>query len=281
MFKENKEKLNKNIIITYVASLVLLLVYLIMILLIKFSDVFPKSIVYELLAVFVLVFFYASLLVSIIFAVINFIKSKNKLIRKNIIIMYILIILINVLTLTIPNVIYNNASDVAKTKLYTKSEELLDKLNDTEDFILLYNDLIKIDNQLLEFDKESYASYNNDKELYICLEYNNRIIYGTKNNLEYSTTKYCEFDVTDVSKQFALESYVKEYLETKYNIEIDSIYAYIDDQICIDTCISNTGHIDAFYINYNDKKYEINVELVNGKMVITDDIEFDYSSNEE
>ena len=51
-----------------------------------------------------------------------------------------------------------------------------------------------------EFDKESYVSYNNNEELYICLEYKDRIVYGTKYNLKYSTKKYCEFDVTDVSK---------------------------------------------------------------------------------
>lgn len=125
MFKENNEKVNKSTFITYIVSSVLLFVYLIMILLIKFSNVFPKSVVSELFAIFVLVFFYISLLVSIIFGIVNFVKNKNKLVRKNIIIMYILIVLINVLVLVIPNAIYNNSSEKAKTKLNTKAEELL------------------------------------------------------------------------------------------------------------------------------------------------------------
>ena len=281
MFKENNEKVNKSTFITYIVSSILLFVYLIMILLIKFSNVFPKSIVSELFAIFVLVFFYISLLVSIIFGILNFVKNKNKLVRKNIIIMYILIILINVLVLVIPNAIYDNSSEKAKTKLNTKAEELLDKLQGTESHILLYNELVKIDSQLSEFDKESYVSYNNNEELYICLEYNNRIMYGTKNNLKYSNTKYCEFNVEDASKRFALESYVKEHLESKYNIKIDEVNAHLVDQFCIDTCAPNTGRIEKFYIDYNNEIYHASVELINDKIVVTDDIEFDSNSNEE
>lgn len=281
MFKENNEKVNKSTYITYIVSSALLFVYFIMILLIKFSNVFPKSVVSELFAIFVLVFFYISLLVSIIFGIVNFVKNKNKLVRKNIIIMYILIVLINVLVLVIPNAIYNNSSEKAKTKLNTKAEELLDKLQGTESHILLYNDLIKIDSQLSEFDKESYVSYNNNEELYICLEYNNRIMYGTKNNLKYSNTKYCEFDVTDAKKQFALESYVKEHLELKYNIKIDAIDAHLVDRICIDTCVPGTGRIEKFYIDYNNEIYHANVELINDVIVVTDDIEFNNNSNVE
>lgn len=283
MLKENYVKVNKSTRITYIISSLLLSLFLVMNLLLKFSkfsNIFSKSIIFNLIIISVLVFFYISLLISVIFGIINFVKNKDKIVRKNIIIMYVLIILVNVVCLVIPSKIYNVINDNYEKMLTEKAVELLEKLENTDKYILLYSDLKKIDSEVSKFDKESYMLYSDKEELYICLEYKNRTVYGAKDDLEYSTRKYCEFDPTKVSNDYALESYIKEYLELKYNIEIEKVSSNIVDEFCIDaTCVSGTGHIHNFYVHYNNEIFEANLNIINNEIVITDNIQLDFSDN--
>ncbi len=280
MLKENGVKVNKSTRITYIISLFLLLLFLVVNLLVKFSNIFPKSIFYDLITLSILVFFYISLFISVIFGIINFVKNKDKIVRKNIIIMYVLIILVNAVCLVIPSKIYNVMNENYEKILNKKAVDLLDKLENTDKYILLYNDLKSFDSDISKFGKESYMLYNNSKELYICLEYKNKIIYGVKDNFKYSTRKYCDFNSTKVSNTYALESYIKEYLESKYNIEIEEVESNIVDEFCIDaTCVPGTGHVQDFDVHYNNEIFVADLNVINDKIVITDNIQLDFSDN--
>ena len=170
MFKENNVKVDKSTRITYIISLLLLSLFLVINLLLNFSNIFSKSIIFYLITIFILVVFYISLLISVIFGIINFVKNKDKIVRKNIIIMYISIILVNVVCLVIPSKIYNVINDNYEEMLTKKAVELLEKLENTDEYILLYSDLKKFDSDVSKFDKKSYMLYKDKEELYICLE---------------------------------------------------------------------------------------------------------------
>lgn len=263
------DSFNKGTKITYITSLILLLCYFVMILLIGFTDIIPNSIVSLLIALFLLVLFYFSLFISFIFGLMDFIK--NKVLRKKLIMIYLFIIFLNVLVFIIPCSIYKRYDSKLKDKAY----DLFEVFEDNDNYIFLYNDLVKMDDKVSSFGKNSYMIYNHNNDLYICLEYNNRVVYGTSSDLRFSSFRNCDFSLNDTENSFVLESYIKKYLSSKYNLEDLEVGSNIVGQFCIDgSCVNGSGYIDNFTVYYNNQRYDAFAAFSNGSIVVTDNIEF-------
>lgn len=270
---EHDSGINKAVKVFYIISLVVLGLDLLMVL---FSYFNSYGFVFMLGSFVFLFLFCLSFFGTFILGVINFVH--NKVVRKKLLIMFVVLLLFSVFVKFLDNYLkgidsYNK--EVLREEMVNSAKTLINVVkNESENrYIYFLEDLKKIDSSLNgDYDAGSYVKNFND-DVYVCLSDKNYVVEGYGDNLKVSTigtiSKSCSYHIgnvynVDTKTSFnEAEFYLKYFLELKYNISVNKVEAVLN----YDLFGSETDHYD---VTTNAGVFEAMVKVVDNKIIVTD-----------
>lgn len=275
------KKINKSVLITYIISCIFLGLYILFYSL-SFSLNYNLlgGFVYFVLSIVPFLFYCLSFVVSLILGIINFVKTKERTVKRNLIIMFIVLLLVGIAGQFIPKKINENIQKNYNDQVVKTLDSLINKIknNNTNKYVYFIDDLKELDNSIdySKYDDTSYITYFNN-EIYVCMSNSNYKISGKENNFKESqidvANKKCNYKFTFEEA----EEYSKNYFENKYK---DIIIKKIE---VIDNC--EYDYLIPFCPEYKEIKIGTNygdiiikIEIVNGKIVIQDNGEEIFSN---
>lgn len=265
------KNLNKGVKVTYIVSFILFILFILFYGL-TCLDIFSLLARLNFLILCSLLFylFYLSSIISIIFGIVNFVKNKDIIIRKRLIIMYVFLLIIAIFTFVLPSF----SDYYYNSKVMKSINPLIEKIKNSEEnkYVYFIKDLEKIDNSidLSDYDDSSYITYF-DNKIYVCMSDGEYKISGYENDISNkkinNINKSCEFKFSNSQA----EKYAKQYYNNKYE------FVYINSAEAIDDC--NYDYIIVFCPDYKRVKVDTNygtiiskIEVVNNEIVVTDNI---------
>lgn len=260
--------------ISYIINIIIIIISLVLNFLSLYTEKLSSSLLLFLVAKILLLIAVVLTVCCIIFGVIN-IKNKPSL-KKKIILMLSILILLFLVSIILPTT-YNTISEtLSKDKLQNISSTLTKNIkNENENkYVYLYNDLKKYYNNLKNTDiKENSYITNYNNNIYICLSDGKQKLEGYEDNLELkkinSIVKDCNYDFSyiynsdDGTYKADGETYLKAYLEDKYNIKISDVV--IDFECGLFSC-----KIKGYDVQTADINFRANAEVNNNKIIVTD-----------
>lgn len=227
-----------------------------------------------IISIFLLLLAFILFIICVIIGVINIKNQQSK--KKNIIIMLIIMLVLIIISGSLPFVINNINDSIIKNKLENISKVLTENIkNESKNtYVYLYDDLEKIYNNINDTNiKENSYITNYENKIYVCISNGKQKLEGYENELKLlninSFNEDCDYDFSyiyntdnDTYKADG-ETYLKAYLEDKYNIKISSVKVNYE-------CGLFECDIKGYNVNTADTLFKADVNIKNNKIIVTD-----------
>ena len=227
-----------------------------------------------IISIFLLLLAFILFIICVIIGVINIKNQQSK--KKNIIIMLIIMLVLIIISGSLPFVINNINDSIIKNKLENISKVLTKNIkNESKNtYVYLYDDLEKIYNNINDANiKENSYITNYENKIYVCISNGKQKLEGYENELKLlninSFNEDCDYDFSyiyntdnDTYKADG-ETYLKAYLEDKYNIKISDVV--IDFECGLFSC-----NIEGYDVQTADISFRADAKVNNNKIRVTD-----------
>ena len=265
--------MKKSFKILYVVNLALIIICFVFNLFSVFSESLGSYLLLTIFTILIIILTLIMLVICIIMGIINI--KQNMIIKKKIIFMLFILVLLLFTSILAPQFIKNVYNSFIKKDLEDISTILVKevKQESLNKYVYFYNDLANYYSNINNTDiKENSYITNYEDKVYICLSNGKHKLEGYEDDLKLkkinSFNKDCNYEFSSVyledgSYKADGETYLKAYLENKYNIRISDVKVNYE-------CGLFECNIDDYDVTTADVIFKANADVKNNNIIVTD-----------